>query len=944
MLGRSAELTALRQMLQRVVRGAGEVAVVEGEAGIGKSRLLAEVLDCAEELGFAIYQAAAQELEHDRPFGAIADAFELQRGSSDGARAHLGDLLFGKPDKPDGTRLLRIVDEAPELRFTIVEAVLDLVRDLAARQPVALFFDDLHWADSSSVLTLHRIARDIAELPVALVCAARPSPRSQQLETLVSTLVARGSLIFRLPPLDQELATALVIDALGAVPGPKLRRIVTGAAGNPLFILELLRALIQEGTITFSGGEAEIASIALPAPLRTTILTQLRTLPSETVDVLRAASVLGSSFSLGHLSAVVKRPDVELVPTIERARAVGLIAEAGSRLTFRHDIVREAIYQEMSEAARKTLHAAAGRELARLGAPASQVATHMALGAAPGDAETIAWLRVAARETAPLAPPIAAELLERAVDLCDPETPERDSTVAELVAALVWSGRLTEAEEAARGLLMRRLDESVARDVELGLAHALLLQGRWNEAAERFRALSASQDLSDASRARLLGEESLARVFSLDLDGARAAAQEAIRLGENVNDDLPVTLGLQARAMAAHYEGSIQQSVDLARRAVSVAEESSSHEAKAREPHLALGFVLMYADHLDEAEEAFRAGQRAGEQLGIVWHLPVYHWLVGIKHFYAGEWAEAIEELDAALAAASDIETSWDLLNLYGTLAQIALRRGDFSATRKYLARADEDEPHSHATVNRAWFVWAQGLFLDASGDPAAAVCTLSRQWDELDAHGVAGGRWIGPDLVRVALASGERARARSVTDTMEPIAAKIGTSSARGAALLCRGLLQSSADTLLQAAAAYRDAGRPLFEALALEHAAVALSERASPKAVTLLGQAADIYERLGASYELARTEAHLRERGMRRARARQSARPEHGWESLTEAERRVVNLAAQGLTNPEIARRLFVSPRTVATHLKHAFGKLGVSSRVELAALVARRGPHQR
>jgi DNA-binding CsgD family transcriptional regulator len=238
------------------------------------------------------------------------------------------------------------------------------------------------------------------------------------------------------------------------------------------------------------------------------------------------------------------------------------------------------------------------------------------------------------------------------------------------------------------------------------------------------------------------------------------------------------------------------------------------------------------------------------------------------------------------------------------------------------------------------WMGWIGALLLEAQGRKPQALHELGQTWDLIAPvrYVQATARAMGPDLVRMATEAGDHQRAASVTEELERSGPRAGTPTAKGLALRCRGLLDDDVGALLAAVAAHRQGPRPYPLAAACEDAGVCLGRVArTGEAVSLLREAKAIYERLHASWDVARVQASLRSLGVRRIRP--ARRPTFGWESLTPTEVRVVDLVAEGMTNPEIAERLFVSRRTVATHLEHVFQKLGHANRVELAADAARR-----
>jgi DNA-binding CsgD family transcriptional regulator len=197
----------------------------------------------------------------------------------------------------------------------------------------------------------------------------------------------------------------------------------------------------------------------------------------------------------------------------------------------------------------------------------------------------------------------------------------------------------------------------------------------------------------------------------------------------------------------------------------------------------------------------------------------------------------------------------------------------------------------------------------------------------------------LGPDLIRLALTSGDAERALAVAAAVAGLAGRNEVASLAGAALRCRGLADGDAETLAAAVRAYQPSTRPLELAGACEDAGAAYARQGHPdRARPLLEQALTIYEQLDARRDLARTETVLRQAGIRRGRRGPRGRPQFGWPSLTPAEQAVASLVADGLTNPEIGERLYISRRTVQTHLAHVFAKLDIASRAQLAAEVIR------
>jgi DNA-binding CsgD family transcriptional regulator len=911
--GRAVELRTLADALGRAAGGRPAIVVIEGEAGIGKSRLLAEALEAARARGLQVVAGRGQDLERNRPFGLLADAFGCSRSSPDPRRAAIAALLATH----GGDLGVTTVSSDPGLQFQAVDAFGDLAEALARRGPLVVGLDDLQWADPSTLLTLGALARRRTGGPVALVAALRPLPRGRELERALEALDAAGARRLALGQLDQEAVAELVAEAVAAEPGPKLMAEVAAAGGNPLFVTELVAALASEGAIRTVGGRAEMAETTLPPNLRLTILRRLSFLPDETLEALRPAAILGSSFSLAELSATTGRSALELSWVLAEALQARVLEDDGERLRFRHDLIHEAIYGDLPASVRLGLHREAGRRLAAAGAGALQVAEHLARGAVPGDAEAVAWLARAAGDAGPRSPAAAAELLERALALADPADPGRDRLLVERAGALMWSGRLAEAEDAFRSLLDREHDPSVAVQARTLLSRTLATQGRVREALQELECARRSPGLAGQPQAAAWAAEAMARMELGQLDGAVAAAERARTAPALPGDHPAVILATASLAFVEERRANLGRALDTIDQAVRLADRSPERRGHRNPLHLARGSILMDLDRLPEARSTLQTGRRISEELGVRWRLPLYQAVLGMERFLAGEWDEALAELEEALELATETGERYSLVLTHAVAALIALHRGELRLAEAAAATAERELAGTGPRFRGQWVTWARALLLEAEGATGEALATLAGCWDECAGLGLAVEVPVfGADLVRLAVAAGQRPRAEQVAAAVAEVADRNQVASLTGAARRCQGLAAEDA------AAAFAHRGRP-------------------EEAVPLLRRALERHERLGAARGAARVEAALRELGVRRGRRGPRQRPRLGWESLTRTERQVVDLVVEGLSNPQIGERLFVSPRTVQTHVAHVFTKLGISSRAQLAAEAARRSP---
>jgi DNA-binding CsgD family transcriptional regulator len=583
---------------------------------------------------------------------------------------------------------------------------------------------------------------------------------------------------------------------------------------------------------------------------------------------------------------------------------------------------------------RRALHREAGQRLAQAGAPALQVAEHLARGAPPADPDAIAWLTRAAREAAPRSPDVAADLLGRAARLMAPGDPGRDRLLAERASSLMWAGRSADAEAACRLLLGRDLDPSLEGAVRVCLGHALLAGGQARDGLCELEQAGQSPLLTGAERADAQAWVSLARLLLADLDGAAAAAAQARPAAVTVRDHLATSVAVVSLALLSELRGELGDALQIIDDAVRQADDSPGRLGHIFPLHGFRGYILITLDRLDEARSTLEAGLRISEELGIAWGFTHCQRVRALERFLAGHWDDAVAEIETDTGLGGVPGESYSLLLRHSVLSLIRLHRNDLPGAQDAVGAAPGELPG--AGYRADWAAWARALLLEADGERADALEVLSDCWDRCARSGLAVEYpVIGPDLVRLALAAGDAGRALDVAAAVTGVASRNEVPWITGAALRCQGLAANDAGILQAAADACARGSRPLELALTCEDAGAACARQGNmDRAGQLLDQAITIYERLDAARDLARAEAALRQMGVRRGRRVTHRRAQSGWQSLTPSERAVVDLVAEGLSNPQIGQRLYVSRRTVQTHLAHVFAKLHIASRTQLAA----------
>jgi DNA-binding CsgD family transcriptional regulator/tetratricopeptide (TPR) repeat protein len=922
-------MATLRREAERAWQGAGRMVVVEGPPGIGKPRLVEELLHGRPG---SQRRGQADDLRGQRPFGVIVDALGI-----DLRRARIGRLLLSATDGPATVASSPPPSPArPKIEFRVAEALLSHVEDLSVAGPMTLVLEDLHWSDPSTLVFLHLLEGQMTGWPLLVVATQRPGPPSE-IVRLVKGLARREGLRLTLGPLPDAEVRALAREALGGEPGPRLQAHLTGASGNPLFVTEILDAVRWAGEMVHDPpGVVDLASGALPDSLGSLILSRLRLLPADAFELLQTAAVLGGSFSVSHLCRLTGRAAVEVGARLRPALAAGVLVESGPHFAFRHEVMREALYLDVPEPLRRRLHLEAADALAAGGAPAEELAEHLLRGASPDDPEAVAMLADVAARLVSRVPSLAADVLDRAVELA-PERRARQRLLAQRAEALWRSGRLPEAEEACRAVLAQRPDPKV----NLCLAQVLVAQLRLAEAMAASREGLTTGEASDTVRARLLACSAFAGMYSGELEAAVSDADAARAAAEKTGDRSAEVVVLAAEAALAHLGGRFREAIDLARHCLWLERDQASEYGHVPVELLVAAFLLD-AGGLAECRAVISTALADCAERGSRWELAHCHWLAALSSFLGGEWDDARAELDAAAVLADDLGTPPHTVSGLAIRARIALHRGDLPGARAAVAAADA-ELAAHGPEHRMdWLDLARALVAEAEGSPGAAREAAWRAWEQCVAAGIASEYPVlGPAVVRLCLLAGDRAGAEMVVDVLSGLEDRAKLPIVDAAGLVCRSLVDDDADGLVEAARLYAREGRPFEAARSAEEAAVRLAAATrKDEARARFDDALGGYRQLAAGHDAGRVTARLRALGVRPSRGRAGGRrPERGWEALTPTEVKVTALVAEGLSNPQIAERLYISRHTVHTHVSHILVKLGLASRVELAREAARR-----
>lgn len=889
LVGRDVELATLAGWVDDVAVGFGRAALLEGEPGIGKSALLQTAHERAVAAGCAVFAAAGEELTQAFPLLPLLQAFDLP---------------------PTGT------DTA-----ATAEALLDLIDRRCAQSPVLLVVDDLHWADQVTVSVCHRLARSSAQRPLLFIGAMRPLPRRDDLRAL-RRAVSRAELL-RLGPLDDAAVRGLVADLSGGRPGPQLARLAADAAGNPLYLTELVYALDRGGSLRVSSGAAELAGGHVPATLSEAINDRLDFLDHPTRQLLQAAALLGGEFTVHDLTVVTDRRPGELASALADARAAGVLVESGPRLAFRHPLIRTVLYEGLPAPVRQAWHCDAARALHAAGASIDRIARQLLPALPVLDPWVVDWLVEVAPALLGRATPAAVDLLSMAIRQTVRSDPRCAVLTSHLAEGLLRLNRVAEAAALAQRVLPDVVDPETFTALALTLATARAAVGQYAAAVRELDAAVARPGLSPRLRARLLVKAASQQAPT----AAEQTAREALACADgDAEIEAMATFTLATnRAWAGDELGSIE----LYDRALTTAGGQPDLADLQLMTQLNLGLQLGILDRIERAERTLREAQRLADRRGNQRRLAQVQTALAFLFFQTGKWDDALAEI----AAASAVPEPYNLCQGAAAAALIALHRGDAAAARRQLAVVDDNAallPDRVIGLARL----AHAIDRERAGKASDALTILRVEQGEVQEIEL-----LLADAVRLALSLGDLTTAAELTRRAEALPAQDQILHRAGVVMHCRGLLDGNVDRLTHAAGQYATAQRPLPRARALEAAALLLAEQGDVTAARASFSAAmDLYVELGAAWEANRLRARFRPYGIRQP-TRRVQRPTTGWEALTASEAKVAELVAIGLSNPEIAERLVISRRTVETHVTKVLSKLHMRSRVDLARAAAMR-----
>lgn len=900
--------------------GIGAVIVVRGEAGIGKSTMVARSVDHATSLGLDVWTAEAQPVAHNAPLSLFTSL------RSAGGGALLDDrLLFPVPVGDGATPVSAGVERlrAAEQLATVIES--------RAQEPMLVVLDDVHWADPPSVEAIAALAEVALTHPLVVVLTLRSGHRREDLDQLLSDLSSLGASEIDVPPLTVAEVDALLPALCGGQPSAGLVERASGAAGNPFLLTALATGLLEEGALIARDDEVDADSVTIPAALRVAVDRQLRRLDSGVGELLRAAAVHGPVLDIDALAEVLRTTPLAMNDSIALAEEAGLLETRSAQMRFRHELVRDAIYRSMPPAVRSAVHRQLASILVARSAPAAVIGSHLVLGGAEeGDAEALEYLRRAAVETAPVDPDSALEFLDRARLLAAGDVAALQIIERARVDALTSAGRLDDAETVARWLLDVADNQDLVSSMRMRLAALASLKGLPLIALEHLDAAKAVAG-NDLRRARIVSAQATAAMLASDFVAAATFADEAQRLGESIGDPVGQSVGLGVSARLATYDNDLVAGTRLGAKAAAIADTDPSGLAHEHLPCLYYGITALNADDLDLVASLAARGLELADQHRLAWSRPLFDSLAAVGHWHRGVLDEAHAIAESVVATSEQTRSVQALLWAESVLTLVTLETEGIESAQAWGARVEVSLRRRSSQLGMVYAVMAQARVRAAAGDPQKALDGLHPVWEFLGSRGSGTRRpflaW--DQFVLARLVGNEALIETTITSTRE--SARITRAPRIGAmAGFMDAVVSNDRGAAAAALAELKSLGRPLDVAVWLEEGADTLTPEQPADA---LHEALDRYQELGAMGSADRVRARLVAIGQRAATMQAVV----GWESLTPTETDIARLLAQGLTNAEIAQRRGGSRRTVEAHLRRIYHKMQIDGRVKLTVAAA-------
>jgi DNA-binding CsgD family transcriptional regulator/tetratricopeptide (TPR) repeat protein len=952
-VGRDRELGHLEAALDALDQGAAACLTLEGEPGIGKTRLLHELRARAEDRGHVVLAGVAAEFERELPFSVWVDALDAYVVSQDFDQAaawtpelasELGQVL------PSLRRANGAPGAVPDERYRAHRAVSQLLTLIAGEQPLVLVLDDLHWSDGASIELIAALVRRAPSAPVLLALAFRPGQASERLAAAATQPSVRRLEL-------EQLSETEAAELLAQVDPTAMATIYRHGGGNPFYLEQLGRAT-ETGQLAgvLDGGHDE-DRIGVPAAVGGAIAGELESLSTRSRRLLDAAAVAGEPFEPDLAAAIGELSEAAALDALDDLLAADLVrpTQVPRRFSFRHPLVRASVYESVRGGWRIAAHARAADALAARGAAAAERAHHVEQSAAQRDEQAIETLLEAGRAAAPRAPATAARWYQAALRLLPHADTERQVAVRVAFASALRSvGQL----EACRDTLIDAIallpPEATDRRVELTslCAAAEHWQGRHEDAGQRLaRAWDEVMDRSTTAAASLRIELAVDGLYARDYERTIAMGAEALESANALGDRALIAEAASALCLGEAVAGRVDAARAHREEAQAQIERLTDAELAPRlEALFYLGWAENYLEQYDAAiahvDRGIAIARATGEGRLLIPMMLVKPYALEMQGRLSGALQLCEAAVESARLSANPHYLFWALFEL--------------GWAHYYLGDLDAAAGACEASA-RAGGRLAGATMPAASGGPGWPLAATLFEMGDRDRgfevlHSIGGGElehaipvercFYWEILALAELARGDADAAEAYASRAEEQADLLAlrvpaalAGRARAAVQLFAGDALGAAQAAEAAADGFEVVGARLPAAYARELQGRALAAAGDRKrAIAILRRAEQVLDECGSARVRDAVRRELRKLGARAEARGPATGDDSGLGSLTKRELEIAELITDRLTNPEIAAKLFLSKKTVESHIRNLFMKVGASSRVEVARIVER------
>jgi DNA-binding NarL/FixJ family response regulator/tetratricopeptide (TPR) repeat protein len=958
LVGRAEELGTLDQVLTELGQGRTAAIDIVGEPGIGKTRLLTELAARAERHGHLVLSGSAAELERSLPFSVFVDALDEYVEGVEAERLGLLDddvqaeLAHVFPSLSPLARGRQVALQHE--RYRSHRAVRELLDCLAVAKPLVLVLDDLHWADSASVELLVALLRRPPVAAVLLALARRPWHVPEHLAASLERAHRAAALtrieLGALTPVETRELLGNTVDVAAAT------MLHEESGGNPFYLEQLARSRERAGATAVTS-QVALSGIGVPSAVAASLSEELALLSEEGRRVLEGAAVAGDPFEPEMAAVAAATSVAAAMNAVDEFLLLDLVrcTEVPRRFRFRHPLVRRAVYEAAPGGWRLSAHERCAEALAARSASAAARAHHVERSAREGDLEAVAVLREAGETAARLAPASAAGWFAAALRLLPATAPGQDRVELLLAhaGALAATGRFDGSRDALLEGLATIADESIALRTMLTIACARMEHrlGHYEQAHARLvSALDGLPESVSAESVVLLNKLALNAFYRARYESMHEWAERAVRAAELLGEPPLLAAALAMPVLADAMTGAIESAHSHHADAAALVDSLSDDEVSRRiDAAVWLAAAELYLDRYAEADAHAGRALALARATGQGELFLVLHQILARTWYVRGKLADAIVLLDGAIEASRLSGHTPALVGNLFNRSVVAVAAGDLDLAIDTAQESVELARHLDGGFVAAWAAVRLAGALLETGQPAEALEVVlgSAGGDEVT---LIPGGWRAyclELLTRCLLALGRRAEAERAAACAGAVAAAVrlplaGVWAGRAVAAVALhdGDPARAGALALRSAASSDEVGAPIEAALSRTLAGRALAQAGQVDgAVAELQRAAVELHACGALRFRDQAERELGKLGHRtHRRTRPGNANATGLASLTARELQVARLVVDRKTNPEIAAELYLSPKTVQTHLSHIFRKMDVPSRIALARAVER------